>query len=73
MNNFKQTIINEWKDTKLLIRNTPPLVMVFLCIALVLMNIFAGKELLNLPWLALLTKITLLIQPWILHLEELGM
>lgn len=53
MNNFKQTIINEWKDTKLLIRNTPPLVMVFLCIALVLMNIFAGKELLNLPWLAL--------------------
>lgn len=49
MNNFKQTIINEWKDTKLLIRNTPPLVMVFLCIALVLMNIFAGKELLNLP------------------------
>lgn len=44
MNNFKQTIINEWKDTKLLIRNTPPLVMVFLCIALVLMNIFRRKR-----------------------------
>lgn len=65
MNNFKQTIINEWKDTKLLIRNTPPLVMVFLCIALVLMNIFAGKELLNLPWLALDCGFTL---SWIVFL-----
>lgn len=65
MNNFKQTIINEWEDTKLLIRNTPPLVMVFLCIALVLMNIFAGKELVNLPWLALDCGFTL---SWIVFL-----
>lgn len=65
MNNFKQTIINEWEDTKLLIRNTPLLVMVFLCIALVLMNIFAGKELVNLPWLALDCGFTL---SWIVFL-----
>lgn len=65
MNKLKTIITSEWADTKLLVRNTPPLVMVFLCISLVLINIFAGKELINLPWLALDCGFTL---SWIIFL-----
>lgn len=53
MKKFKQTIINEINDYKLLLRSVPSLVMVFFCISVVLMNFLANKELLNTTWLAL--------------------
>ena len=46
-------IKQEYYDTKKLLRNTPPMVMTILCISIILMNLFANKELVNISYLAL--------------------
>ena len=53
MKHFKQAIINELEDYKILLRNVPTLVVVFFAISCIGMNLFAGKELLNIEYLAL--------------------
>lgn len=50
---FSETIKDEIKDTKVLLRSTPSLVMVFFVLSVVLMNLLANKELLNIGWIAL--------------------
>ena len=46
-------IRSEIDDYKVLLRNVPALTMIFLVLSCVFMNIFAGKELLNVEYLAL--------------------
>ena len=46
-------IKSEIDDYKILLRNVPALTMIFLVLSCVFMNIFAGKELLNVEYLAL--------------------
>lgn len=53
MKNLKQIIVNEIEDYKVLLRNVPALTMVFFVLSIVSMNVFAGKELLNVQYLAL--------------------
>lgn len=53
MEKIKTTIVNEVKDYKILLRNAPSVTMVFFSLSVVFMNIFAGKELLNISYLAL--------------------
>ena len=53
MSKLKQTIVKEVEDYKILLRNIPALTMVFFVLSVVLMNVFAGKELLNVKYLAL--------------------
>ena len=43
----------EIEDYRILLRNVPTLTTIFLVVSVVLMNIFAGKELLNVSYLAL--------------------
>lgn len=50
---LKQTIANEIEDYKVLLQNVPALTMVFFVLSVIFMNIFAGKELLNMQYLAL--------------------
>jgi uncharacterized integral membrane protein (TIGR00697 family) len=53
MNKLKQIIVTEAKDYKILLRNAPTVTMIFFTLSVVLMNIFASKELLNIEYLAL--------------------
>lgn len=53
MSKLKTFITNEVEDYKVLLRSVPSLVMIFFVTAVVLMNLFANKELLNVSWLAL--------------------
>lgn len=53
MSKIKTIIVNEVKDYKLLLRNAPTVTMIFFVLSVVFMNIFAGKELLNINYLAL--------------------
>ena len=50
---LKSTIVNEIEDYKILLWNVPVLTMVFFVLSVVFMNIFAGKELLSVEYLAL--------------------
>ena len=50
---LKQTIANEIEDYRVLLQNVPALTMVFFVLSVIFMNIFAGKELLNMQYLAL--------------------
>ena len=53
MSKIKTIIVREVKDYKLLLRNAPTVTMIFFVLSVVFMNIFAGKELLNINYLAL--------------------
>ena len=53
MNKLKSTIVKEIEDYKILLRNVPVLTMVFFVLSVVFMNIFAGKELISVEYLAL--------------------
>lgn len=53
MNKLKSFIVSEVEDYKVLLRNVPALTMIFFVISCIGMNIFAGKELLNVQYLAL--------------------
>lgn len=53
VNKLKQIIVNEVDDYKILLRNAPAVTMIFFSLSVVFMNIFAGKELLNISYLAL--------------------
>lgn len=53
MNKLKSFIKNEVEDYKILLRNVPASTMIFLVISVIGMNIYAGKELLNVRYLAL--------------------
>ena len=53
MSKIKTIIVNEVKDYKLLLRNAPTVTMIFFVLSAVFMNIFAGKELVNINYLAL--------------------
>ena len=53
MKNLGKTIRAEIEDYKVLLRNVPSVTMVFFVISVVLMNLFANKEMLNIEWLAL--------------------
>lgn len=50
---LKSTIVKEIEDYKILLRNVPVLTMVFFVLSVIFMNIFAGKELLNMQYIAL--------------------
>lgn len=53
MKKFKNFVVLEIEDYKNLLRSVPALVMVLFTTSVILMNLFANKELLNLPWIAL--------------------
>lgn len=53
MNKLKEFIVNEVEDYKVLLRNVPALTMIFFVISVIVMNLYAGKELLNVKYLAL--------------------
>jgi len=53
MNKLKSTIVSEIEDYKILLRNVPALTMVFFVLSVVFMNVFAGKELISVEYLAL--------------------
>ena len=53
MSKLKQIIVKEVEDYKVLLRNVPALTMIFFVMSVIFMNIFAGKELLNVKYLAL--------------------
>ena len=53
MSKIKTIIVREVKDYKLLLRNAPTVTMIFFVLSVVFMNIFAGKELVNINYLAL--------------------
>ena len=53
MSKLKTFITNEIQDYKVLLRNVPPLVMIFFVTTIIVMNLLANKELLNVSWLAL--------------------
>lgn len=48
-----KTIRREAEDTKILLKNVPAMTMVLFVISVVLMNLLANKELLNIGWIAL--------------------
>lgn len=49
----KQAITHWIEDYRILMKNVPPMVMVFFVLSVCLMNLFANKELLNSGWIAL--------------------
>lgn len=53
MSKLCRFIADEVNDYKVLLRNAPPVAMIFFVLSVVFMNIFAGKELLNIEYLAL--------------------
>lgn len=53
MNKLKSRIIYELEDYGMLLRNVPALVMILFSTSVILMNLLASKELLNVSWLAL--------------------
>lgn len=53
MNKLKFKITKEWTEYKLLMRNIPSISMTMFVLSVVLMNLLANKELLNVGWLAL--------------------
>lgn len=53
MNKLKQTIIKELEDYKILLRSIPSTVMVLFVMSVILMNLLANRELVNLSWIAL--------------------
>lgn len=53
MNKLKSTIVSEIEDYRILLRNVPALTMVFFVLSVVFMNVFAGKELISVEYLAL--------------------
>ena len=53
MNKLKKVIINEIDDYKILLKNVPVLTMIFFVLSVIYMNIFAGKELINMKYIAL--------------------
>ena len=50
---FKNWLVDEWKETKILLRNTPALPFVFFVISITTMNLLAAKALVNESWIAL--------------------
>lgn len=53
MKNLSKTIVHELKDFKLLLQSVPATTMVFFTVSVVMMNLYANKELVSLPYLAL--------------------
>lgn len=53
MKKISKTITQEVNDFRILMRSVPCAVMVFFVMSVVLMNLFANKELLNFGWIAL--------------------
>lgn len=53
MNKFKSTISTWLSQTRLLMHEIPSYMMVIFVLSIVLMNLFANKELINIEWLAL--------------------
>lgn len=54
MGKFKAWLNKEWEETKVLLRSIPASIMTMFCIALILMNLFANKQLVEVGnWLAL--------------------
>lgn len=53
MNKLCEYLHHETEDTRMLMRSVPASTMVFFCVSVVLMNILANKEMLNLGWIAL--------------------
>lgn len=53
MNNLKLWCKREVEDYKVLLRNVPSIVMIFFALSVVLMNLLANRELLNVSFLAL--------------------
>lgn len=53
MKNLRQFMKSEIEDYKVLLRNTPPLVMILFVISVIAMNLLANKELVNIGFLAL--------------------
>lgn len=53
MKKLSNILHHELEDTSILMRNVPSTVMVFFCVSVVLMNLLANKELMNIGWLAL--------------------
>lgn len=53
MNKFKVWLRKDWKETKVLFRTLPALPFAVLVVALVCMNLLAGKTLVNESWIAL--------------------
>lgn len=50
---IKCVIQKELEDYRVLLRNVPPVIMVFFAMSVILMNLLANRELLNISWLAL--------------------
>ena len=54
MNKVLSKVRKEWKDTVLLLRSVPSMLMVFFCVSVILMNLLANKEFsTGIEWLAL--------------------
>lgn len=53
MNKLKETLKYEFEDYKMLLKNVPTLPILLLVFSCIAMNIYAGKELLNIRYLAL--------------------
>jgi uncharacterized integral membrane protein (TIGR00697 family) len=54
MNKVLGKVRKEWKDTVLLLRSVPSMLMVFFCVSVILMNLLANKEFsTGIEWLAL--------------------
>ena len=53
MNKLRKIIKAEIADYKLLLRNAPAVTMIFFAMSVILMNLFASKELLNVKYLGL--------------------
>ncbi len=53
MSKLKNIIVREIDDYRVLLRSAPSVVMVLFVTSIILMNLFANKELLNVSWLAL--------------------
>lgn len=54
MNKVLGKVRKEWKDTVLLLRSVPSMLMVFFCVSVIMMNLLANKEFsTGIEWLAL--------------------
>lgn len=53
LNKLKNVIIDEIEDYRILLKNVPVLTMIFFVLSVIYMNIFAGKEFINMKYIAL--------------------
>lgn len=53
MSKLRKIIVSEIEDYRVLLRNAPAVTMIFFCVSVILMNLFASKELLNIEYLGL--------------------